>query len=319
MNGCTATDKRVQILLSTYNGERYLREQLNSYLSMEGFSQCCVLIRDDGSKDGTQGILQEYAGRDDFEVVCGENLGWVSSYQWLIQHSNPACMYYAFSDQDDVWLPDKIQKALKLLDSCPADQMALFASRSCVTDEHLQPIGKSVAPRRGVSYYNAIVQNVLPGHTQIFNRVLRDTIARDGFAQAESVDWWIYLMGSGLGTVVFDPSCTVLHRQHGDNAVGYQLGFWGSLHKKLRYIRQGKGNAISRQIQAFYDFYKEELPEEYSLETARYLAGLHTLSSRLKYLSSCQIYRQNRSDDWKFRLLYLFGKYNLPKAGEQSS
>lgn len=308
--------KDLQILLSTYNGERYLREQLESFLALEEFSRCCVLIRDDGSSDGTRDILEEYKKRDDFQIVYGENLGWIGSYQWLIQHSDSSCSYFAFSDQDDVWKSDKIRKALALLDACPADRMVLFASRSCVTDEQLNPIGMSIDPQRGVSYYNAMVQNVLPGHTQVFNRVLRDSIVRDGFAQAEGVDWWIYLLGSALGSVVFEPSYTVLHRQHGDNAVGYQLGFWGSLRKKLRYIRQGKGNAISRQIQAFYGFYQNEMPEEYRQETAQYLAGLHSFPARLHYLHVCRVYRQKRSDDWKFRILYLLGKYDLPDSGE---
>jgi len=306
------TGKRVQILLSTYNGEKYLREQLDSYLAMEDFDQCAVLIRDDGSTDHTCEILSEYAEREKFQIVYGENLGWIGSYQWLIQHSDPMCRYFAFSDQDDIWLPDKMKKALALLDNCPPGQMALFASRSCVTDENLKPLGESIAPVRGVSYYNAMVQNVLPGHTQVFNCVLRDSIVQYGFAQAVGVDWWIYLLGSALGTVAFEPSCTVLHRQHGNNTVGYQLGFWGSLRKKLRYIRQGKGNSISFQIQSFYLFYYEQMPEEYRQETERYLEGLKSLPARLRYLTSCRVYRQEWQDDWKFRLLYLLGKYNLP-------
>lgn len=318
MSECTGTGKRIQILLSTYNGERYLREQLDSFLAMEEYAQCCVLIRDDGSTDGTQDILREYNRREEFEVVFGENLGWIGSYQWLTQHSDSRCDYFAFSDQDDVWLPDKVKRALTLLDACPPDKMALFASRSCVTDETLRPIGESTDPVRGVSYYNAMVQNVLPGHTQIFNRVLRDSIVRYGFARAEGVDWWIYLLGSALGTVVFEPACTVLHRQHGDNTVGYQRGFWRGLRKKLRYIRQGKGNSISCQIQAFYSFYGPEMPEEYRQETERYLAGLHALPDRMRYLRFCRVYRQDRSDDWKFRFLYLLGKYDLPRDGERN-
>ena len=306
-----ANDKRVQILLSTFNGERYLREQIESYFSLKGFSQCCIFVRDDGSTDGTRDILEQYALRDDFKVVYGENLGWIASYQWLIQHSDSSCSYFAFSDQDDVWMPDKIEKALSLLDACPADRATLFASRSYVTDEYLHPLGKSTDPCRGLSYYNAMVQNVLPGHTQVFNHVLRDYIVRDGFLNGESVDWWIYLLGSALGTVVFEPSCTVFHRQHGNNAVGYQLGWWRSLRKKLFYIRQGKGNMVSRQIQDFYRHYKNEMSDEYRQETEQYLAGLHRISARLHYLSTCKAYRQERCEDRKFRILYLLGKYDL--------
>ena len=309
MSGCMETDKRVQILLSTYNGETYLRQQLESYLDLENFEICKVLIRDDGSSDSTREILEEYEQHEAFEVTYGENIGITNSYLWLLEHCDLNCEFFCLSDQDDVWLPDKIQKAVALLDARPSERMLLFASRSTVTDEELRPLGLSTDPIRGVSYYNAMIQNVLPGHTQIFNRTMRDSLVCHGIIGAESVDWWMYLLASGLGEVLFEPSSTVLHRQHSGNAVGYQLGFCGSLKKRLGYLRQGKGNAISFQLQAFLSCYETELPEMFRQETVNYLKSLEHLSTRMRYLSTSRVYRQDRRDDWKFRLLYLLGKY----------
>lgn len=306
------TGKKVQILLSTYNGERYLREQLDSYLTLNNFKDCTVLIRDDGSTDGTWSILEEYREKCGFQVERGEHKGTNASYQWLLENSDPTCRFFAFSDQDDVWLPQKLSHAVEELERLPQGKRLLFASRSQITDEALRPTGTSCDPMRGVSFFNAMVQNVLPGHTQVFNAKLRDDLCQHGILKAHVVDWWVYLVAAARGEIVFSQTCDVLHRQHGDNAVGYKLGAISSLQRKLEYIRQGKGNAISQQLQAFSQIYDGELPEEYGQELANYLWGFGSLSKRLGYLRKSRVYRQKKSEDWKFRLLYALGKYDLP-------
>lgn len=303
-------DKRVQILLSTYNGEEYLREQLDSYLSLEGFQSCCVLIRDDGSTDGTKEILQEYRNKFGFEVYFGKNIGVTGSYQWLFEHCNQSCDYFALSDQDDVWLPEKVKVAVEWLNHQPSEIPAVFASRSCITDSRLNKIGYSIAPKREISFYNAMVQNVLPGHTQVLNRKLCNILAENGLQGAHVVDWWIYLVASALGNVLFYEKPTVLHRQHGQNTVGYRLGFAARLRQRISYIRAGKGNSISVQIYSFYQCYKPYIKQEYAEEIERYLHN-KSLFNRLFYVKNHKVYRQKRSENFAFWVLYLLGKYNL--------
>lgn len=313
------TGKRVQILLACYNGERYLREQLDSFLALDNVQDCAVLIRDDGSTDATGTILKEYRDQYGFQVEFGKHLGTNASYQWLLENSDQSCDFFAFSDQDDVWLPQKISHAVAELTCFSQEKPLLFASRSQITDKALHPIGYSCDPIRGVSFYNAMVQNVLPGHTQVFNARLRDDLCRHGMLKAHVVDWWVYLAASARGQIVFSRDCNVLHRQHGDNAVGYRIGALAGIRRKLEYIQEGKGNAISRQLQAFSEEYGGELPEEYRRELASYLNGLGSFAKRLAYLRNSRVYRQKRSEDWKFRLLYAVGKYDLPQAGECGS
>ncbi len=308
-----ATAKRLQILLSTYNGERYLSEQIESYIAMERYDECCVFIRDDGSTDGTREILKEYEDRPEFRIVYGENIGIIESYRWLLENCDPSCDYYAFSDQDDVWMPKKADLAISALDSCPREEKLLFASVSRLTDGELNGIGFSQRPTRGISYYNAMVQNVLPGHTQVFNRALLDSLLTRKCTDAHAIDWWLYLLAGALGRIVFCEEHTVLHRQHGDNAVGYKTGYINMLRRRLRYIKEGKGNAISKQLKLFYEQYKDEMPEEYRTETENYLNGLRSVRHRFRYLKHRRIFRQKKSEDRKFCMLYLLGKYNLPK------
>jgi glycosyltransferase involved in cell wall biosynthesis len=105
-------NKKIQILLATYNGERYLREQLDSFLALDNYEQVKVLVRDGGSTDGSLRILAEYEEHHGFEVIRGENAGFTACMFELFRRSDPACAYFATSDQDDVWLPDKLSAGI---------------------------------------------------------------------------------------------------------------------------------------------------------------------------------------------------------------
>lgn len=311
MSNDVKKEGQLQILLSTFNGEKYLREQLKSYDEQTCREKIKILIRDDGSSDSTQEILQEFTQREGLEIEFGEHLGTNASYQWLLRNSDPECGFFAFSDQDDIWLPGKLTLALEALKQYSQKGPLLFASRSQIVNEALRPTGLSINPVRGISYYNVMVQNVLPGHTQVFNAALRDDLSRHGILGAHVVDWWVYLVASAKGKIIFSEACSVLHRQHGGNAVGYQRGWLAGLMKKLRYIRDGKGNAITCQLKAFFEAYGEELPEEFREETSRYLDGLGTFGKRLNYVRRSRVYRQKGPENLIFRLLYLLGKYDL--------
>ena len=311
MSGCTETGKRVQVLLSTYNGERYLREQLDSFVSQTGFDAMRVLIRDDGSTDGTRTILSEYAQRYGFVVEYGENVGITESYLWLLRHSDSSIEYFAFSDQDDVWLPDKILLTLSAIDGENADTPILCGTLSHLVGPDLQPIGDFSLPKRPVSFYNAMIQNVIPGHTQIINRTMVEHLLRGGSEGIHVMDWWVYLVCSAIGKVILLPNYTVQHRVHAGNAVGVSNGFFKSMARRIAYIRDGKGNAIAKQLQALHRSFSTEMPESYRDETERFLNSQSSFSTRLHYAVSCKAYRQNAKEDLAFRLLYLMGKYRI--------
>lgn len=305
-----ATDKKVQILLSTYNGEKYLREQIDSYLAMEHFEDCCVLIRDDGSTDRTRDILQEYERHPEFRIVYGENIGINESYLWLLAHSDNDCKYFAFSDQDDVWMSDKITKALQLLEREDPQVPLLFASRSRITDAQLKPIGYSKEPVRGISFYNAMVQNVLPGHTQVINRSMKEVLLCQGMGNVHVIDWWYYLAAATVGKIAFCEDCTVLHRQHNDNAVGYTTTFLCDIKRRVRYIMNGRGNAFAVQLWAFRERYQTMLSSEYLAELDAFLdACKGSFMERFRYALHCRAYRQGYKETLAFRLLFVLGKY----------
>ena len=124
---------KVQVLMSTYNGERFLREQMESLLQ-QTYENLEILIRDDGSKDGTCEILKEYGERySNIKVYYESNVGVIKSFFELLKKSEAA--YIAFCDQDDVWLAEKIERAVEILKNQQAP--ALYCSNKILTDESL--------------------------------------------------------------------------------------------------------------------------------------------------------------------------------------
>lgn len=305
------TDRKIQILLSTYNGETYLREQLDSYLKLEGAEKTRVLIRDDGSTDHTPEILREYALKYGFEVIIGDNVGVNESMFWLFTHCDLSCDYYALSDQDDVWMREKLKTAVSYLRNFDDSKPTMFASCSEIVDKELNFMGSSTIPTKGISFYNAMVQNVTPGHTQVFNKAMMLEVIEKGVSEVHVIDWWLYLVATGIGEIAFDREYTVKHRQHGNNAVGYDLYFWKKFVTRLKKVRADKGNGISLQLRAFYNRYGQVLIEEQKREVERYFSSQRNLFQRICYVATCRTFRQTWFETIVFKLLYVLGKYNV--------
>lgn len=310
MNGCMETGKKVQVLLSTYNGEKYLRQQLESIVAQTIFPEVSVLIRDDGSDDGTKEILKEYEARYNFEVFYGKNLGISKSYEWLMLHSSRNCAFFALCDQDDLWLPNKLEIACAVLAKHDSNSPLLYVGRSRITDEKLNSIGVSVKPQR-ISFYNAMVQNVCPGHNQVFSKSLMDYLIRTSIGSAYVVDWWVYLTASGIGEIVFDDRFFTLHRQHGHNAVGYMISPFKQLILRTKRLFGNEASAITKQLKAFYDCCSLSLPVEYRNEIGLFIQSQRSVTTRLQYVRTAKIYRQGKMETLILKGLYVLGKYKI--------
>lgn len=230
----------VTILLATRDGARFLPEQLDSYCE-QTWTDWHLLASDDGSDDATPAILdgfrRAHPGR--VTLVQGPRTGAADNFLSLIGQV-PDTDHTAFSDQDDRWLPDKIARAVAMLSDQPADRPALYASRVTICDAALRPIGLSPAPTRPPGFRNALVQNILHGHSIVLNRAalaLLRQAARRG-PRVVMHDWWAYQVVTGAGgRIVFDNESRVLYRQHGGNQIGAEPDVTGRL-TRLRARRQ---------------------------------------------------------------------------------
>ncbi len=218
---------RIAVLLSTYNGERFLREQLDSLLA-----QTCrdwvLFWRDDGSADATRRLLRGFAegpgkGRC-VETGSPERLGPTSSFLGLLRTALPGDFdAYAFADQDDVWLSEKLARGLRALRTARGERPALYCARQVYVDERLRRLGASCVVRH-TGLPAALTQNIATGCTVMLNRAAATLVAQSRPPAASYHDWWAYLMVAAVeGAVLTDDEPAVLYRQHRDNLVGAPL------------------------------------------------------------------------------------------------
>lgn len=226
---------RVVVLMSTFEGERFVGEQIDSILSQlppEGR----LIVRDDGSTDRTTDIVAGYADPR-VSLVRGPNVGFARSFFWLMSHVPADAEMVMLSDQDDMWLPSRIERAWASVGRSAGRPM-LYFSRLTLVDEQLRPLGDTMLPPRGPSFANAIVENIVTGCTIALNPAALSLVTRTGREDRIYFhDWWIYLVVSAFGDVVMDSQPTVLYRQHGRNVVGRGAG-WRRYLANLSFVRR---------------------------------------------------------------------------------
>ena len=212
---------RIAVILSTYNGEKYLAEQLASILAQEE-ANVQLLIRDDGSRDSTVALVREFARRHP-NVCCiaGTNEGVTRSFLLALEQADPDCQYFAFSGQDDVWTPRKLANAVETMRRAPDPSLPLlYCSKLEVVDERLRHLAFT-RKWRDVGFKNALFQNIVTGCTMVMNRPARDLVMRGGVMRNILIhDWWCYLAVSAFGHVMYDERPAIKYRQHGNNQVG---------------------------------------------------------------------------------------------------
>ncbi len=314
MKKCMEENKKtVQVLMSTFNGEKYLEQQIDSILNQD-FDGCIkLLVRDDGSTDNTVKILRHYEKNELVDIIYGENLGVNESILYLLKNRDRNCSYFAFSDQDDVWNSDKIRQSVFTIskEANNLEKPILFASSTYAVDKNLKPLNIISIAKRKVSFYNAMVENIAPGHTQLFNNSLADIVLRASPKSINIIDWWFYIVATAFGNVYFFNSPTVLYRQHGKNVIGYKNNFFIRTLYRCKRMFGSSRNMASIQIDGFYKEYKKLMPEEYLKEIKRYFSCQKNIFLRFGYAVSAKAYRQSRWDNMIFKILYIMGKYKL--------
>lgn len=210
--------------MSTFNGGRYLGEQLDSLLRQTR-GDWELHWRDDGSDDQTIALMRSFAegagkGRYQEQNTGGRRLGITASFMHLLRAA-PAAPYVAFADQDDVWLPQKLERGADRLARIAADVPALYCARQILVDERLQTLRMSSRIAHEPLFPAALTQNVATGCTVMLNQTAARLIASSDPPAGSLHDWWCYLVVSASGgPILVDDVATVLYRQHQGNAVG---------------------------------------------------------------------------------------------------
>ncbi len=346
--------KKIVIMVSTYNGERYLKEQLDSI-----FEQDCtkdnikisVLVRDDGSSDDTLSKLEEYASTmaedeyKEFSYYAGKNKGVIKSFFELMSKA-PEADYYAFSDQDDVWLGDKLSRAISIIDKNSfvekngrSNEIAyLYTCAPLLVDSELNIIDSNIdRSDPEPSFKNALIENICVGCTEVFNKKLFN-IVNDRFPEFTIMhDWWLYLTASCFGKVYYDNEPGILYRQHEGNVLGMKTSHVKEFKERVKRFKKNRNN-ISNQLAEFVRIFRPVLESElyeaeakesykqiydeffcdvpinahaiYCLKLADGLLNVkNSPARRIEFLKKAGIYRQRTIDDMIFRVILLMGNY----------
>lgn len=293
---------RVQVLMSTYNGERHLAEQVTSIRAQQGID-VTLTVRDDGSTDRTVAVLQSLGVR----VQCGGNLGLPDAFFHLLQESDEAADLWALADQDDVWRRDKLARAVQALRG--ATQPALYCARVLVTDEHLRPLYAHPFPRRGPSFANALVQNVATGCTIVINAAAREVLRDRWPSYAVMHDAWLYLVIAGTGIVHYDPELVVRYRQHGGNSVGVGRGPLSRVAGRVRrQLSAGGSGAHGRQDRELLCTHGDVLLPGARRELETFLTSQSRPHGRLRYALTGSAHRQTTGSDLVLKGLQVLGR-----------
>ena len=251
--------KKIVVLLSTYNGEKYLKELLDSVLAQIEIN-LDIYIRDDGSSDRTKEILKNYTEvYDNIKVVFGNNLGYAKSFWWLIQNVRDYD-YYALCDQDDIWKREKLSIAIEKIGELSEDIPVLYTSDVTPFNEKGIVSSRLFNVNNAIDKYESFQKSILPGCTFVFNNKAHNLLLQyNGYM--ESHDWAIYAIINMFGKVLYDCNNYIYYRLHENNTIGKSTVLEEYIIKIKRFFKPSKCTR-SKFAKDFYETYKNLLTEE---------------------------------------------------------
>lgn len=301
----------VAILMATYNGVRFLTQQLDSF-NAQDHKNWSLWVSDDGSTDCTKQRIKEFSKQvpnKKIYLLDGPGKGATRNFLSLLHNSKVVADFVALADQDDIWLPNHISRAIQneRVDSkCPL----LCCGPTVYIDENSKEIGRSVPLTQKPSFANALVQNIAGGNTMVLNRGAHDLLKKTSpAADVDLHDWWIYQVVSGSGSrIVFDHVPTVHYRQHDQNEIGSNSGIVSKAHRqgsmlgnKLSKLNLRNINALNANKSLLNQESKDLLDRFSELRNLKGLQGLRALKK-------LGLYRQTPGGMLSLRVAVFLGK-----------
>lgn len=301
--------KKVNVLLSAYNGEAYIEEQINSILN-QTYKQIELYVRNDGSSDRTSEILRQYEEMKNVHIIEGKNVGFIESFFELVRVCEDAD-YYAYSDQDDVWLPDKIEMAIQFIEMSNIDENipVLYFSNYDYYDENMRFQAHGCVPKIQPSFHNAIVDCITLGFNSVFNNATRKTICEHMPEHSCGHDWWTYMVCAGLGQVVYDNRVTVRYRRHRSNVSAGGMSFLKfQIWRFKKFFLNDYFDKIRLQMKEYESFYSNELSEEDSELLNLFCEDKYRFRNVIRKVFYRKRYRGNFLDEIFVRFIMLIGR-----------
>lgn len=282
--------------MCTYNGEAFLREQLDS-IKAQDYKKWTLYVNDDGSKDGTLDILKSYQkkwGSKKLHIRRGPQKGFCQNFLNIISDKKISADFYFLCDQDDLWMSHKISHSIKKLSKLNPLKPNLYCARTTYVSGNAKHIlGHSDMFLKPPSFKNAIVQSLAGGNTMAFNNPLKNIIQRYPNINVVSHDWWLYIMNELMeGQTFYDTESTILYRQHSRSLIGANTGFISKL-KRLRMLMNGTYRIYnSKHLEAFNRLSLEYVQSNIELIDRFFFLRDASLKVRYRMIYDLGLYRQ---------------------------
>lgn len=302
--------KKVTVFMSTYNGEKYLSEQIESILHQKNVD-VQLIVRDDGSSDNTVAILQEYAEKySNIELHIGQkNLGACGSFFDLICSRSDG-EYFALSDQDDIWDDDKLYCAVQMLSQYRQDVLALYFSNLRVVDADMHICRMFYNQKPAIkNRYSGFVDTYATGCTMVYNQPLAK-LAKQVKPTAFSMhDAWLFDTACLFGKTVYDEKPHISYRQHENNVIGARLKIskMESIRNQFRRLFRSNLHPYSDNARILYQEFKSHLSDK-DRELLKSLGYYkESFGTRVKVILNRDLATKSRSRNIRFKLLVLLG------------
>lgn len=299
--------KTVYVMMSTYNGEKYIREQIDSILAQQGV-QVELVVRDDGSTDSTKSILDEYQAKGQLSWYTGENLRTCQSFLHLLFNA-PERDFYAFADQDDYWHKDKLISAVRMIDDNNSSGAKMYFCKKNIVDSNLKPMGVDDTKVNRVSYGVALLHyGVTCGCTMVFNHNAFELTTKYLPKRATMHDSWIYKIISAFGTVIYDETPHIDYRQHGNNVMGTDKSFRRRVFLGIKNLSGRKKDKYrSEGAQEMLNAFGGELSERDRKLTEQLANAPKSISARLKLIFNSDLKCQGQKELVFVKIFVLLG------------
>lgn len=285
---------KVCVLLSTYNGEKFLEEQLESIAAQEGVEPV-ILVRDDGSSDLTCRILDRWQDQGRLKWYTGRNLGFALSFMDLVAKA-PDCDYYAFCDQDDIWLADKLKRAVDVLEGMEKP-VRLYCSNVFYYKDGQNHGGIHKVPQQ-FDRYTCMLRNIAPGCSMVFSREMRDVMAQNLPQRIIAHDFWVFQIGVLLGQVYYDFESGMLYRQHDNNQIGQKVSRIDKWKRRFRDLcSDSKRHEREFQAAELLRCHQDQMDSETVSIVSAVAEYRRSLGSRIKLISDSRFTMGNRKAD----------------------
>jgi glycosyltransferase involved in cell wall biosynthesis len=242
---------KVTILMCTYNGEKYIEDQLDSF-QCQTYKNWSLIVSDDGSVDKTLKILNQYQkkwGIKKIQIIKGPQKGFSENFISLIKNKKIQGEYFFLSDQDDIWMPKKIENYVSVFNKVNNKKPILIGGSSLYVNSDLALIGESHDFTHKPTFSNALVQSMFGGNTIAFDRNFKFQVEDIILNNISSYDWFLYILNTFTGgNTFFLQEANIFYRQHSNSLVGGNRGIFNIIKRFILFKNNFFRDQISMNI-----------------------------------------------------------------------